>query len=240
MRTCIAAILIFSAIGIAAQTRTFRWQDELCTYEGTYAGSKTPLTKLQNTLKLSRPGSYTLDRNVVVWSHEDIARIDIRTLDNEYSRKLAELKALDIVSSSYWQDFKHRKQRELEQVYSLERTTMRAYREPAALFEYTGAPACVARYAGPINAGGDALLNVWRSVNEESRIKNSDPERLRRIFESQYKSPDRMRFALVEVMNFGWSNCANALIRYVDYDGTPEREFKKLFSKVRTLRCEEP
>ena len=81
---------------------------------------------------------------------------------------------------------------------------------------------------------------AWREVNEESRTKNADPERLKRIFESQMRSPDRMRYALLEVMTFGWSNCANELIEYVVHDETPPEEYKKLFTKVRTIKCDEP
>lgn len=63
---------------------------------------------------------------------------------------------------------------------------------------------------------------------------------MQRIFEEQYASPDRMKFALVEVMTFGWWNCANKAIKYVDYDGSQEREFRKLFIRVKTISCDEP
>ena len=232
--------MLVAALAISAQNRTFRWQDELCTYEGTYNAGKVSLAQLKNTLELSRPGSYSLTRDSTVWKFEDIARLDVAALDFEFKKQNAELKALDVATTPYWQEFKARKLRELEQVYQLERVTMRGYKDPAALLEYKGAPACTTRFAQPIVAGGDALINAWRLVNEDSRTKNSDPDRLKRIFESQMRSPDRLRFALLEVMAFGWSNCANDLIEYVAYDETPAMEFRKLFSKVRTIRCDEP
>ncbi len=240
MRSVTFTFLLLAAIAVTAQTRTFRWQDELCTYDGTYNAGKVSVVQLRNTLKLARPGSYSLETNTTVWNFEDIAKIDLKSLDLEFQRKSAELKALDIAAAPYWQDFRKKKLREMEQVYKLERTTMRAYREPAALLEYRDAPTCTAKFAEPIIAGGDELLKTWLLVNEDSRSKNSDPERLKRIFDNQLRSPDKFRFALLEVMAFGWSNCANELIEYINYDGTPEREFKKLFTKTRTIRCEEP
>lgn len=240
MKTITIFVLLFAAVTAAAQSRNFRWQDELCTYQGTYNAGKVSLLRLQNTLKLARPGSYSLSRDSTVWKYEDIARIDIDALDREYNKTAAELKALDVVQTSYWLEFKARKLAELEQVYRLERITMRGYKDPKALLEYDGAPACKTKFAKPMIEGGDALIDSWRSVNEDSRAKNSDPERLKRIFENQLRSPERLRFALLEVMAFGWSNCANDLIEYVLYDGTPEAEFKKLFTRVRTISCDEP
>ncbi len=240
MRIFTLALLLLATLAVSAQTRTFRWQDELCTYEGTYDAAKVSLAQLKNTLALAQSGSYSLDGDSTVWKYEDIAKLDVAALDLEFKKKAAELKSLDVAKTPYWQELKAAKLRELEQVHRLERTTMRGYKDPAALLEYKAAPACTVRWAQPINAGGDQLLNAWRAVNEESRAKNSDPERLKRIFENQLKSPDRLRYALLEVMTFGWSNCANALIEYVVYDEAPVKAYKELFTKVRTINCEEP
>ena len=60
------------------------------------------------------------------------------------------------------------------------------------------------------------------------------------VYEQQLASPDKLNFALVEVMTFGWSNCANALIPSVEYDGTQDKEFKKLFKSVKKVSCDEP
>jgi hypothetical protein len=240
MRSILCLFVLTAAVAAAAQTRTFRWQDELCTYQGTYNAGKVSLAQLKNTLELARPGSYSLGRDSTVWKFEDIERLDVSALDVEFKSKSAQLKALDVVPTPYWLEFKSKKLRELEQVYNLERVTVRGYKDHSALLEYTAAPACTAKFARPIIAGGDTLIAAWQQVNEESRIKNADPERIRRIYENQLKSPDRLRFALLEVMAFGWSNCANALIEYVVQDETPIAEYKKLFVKVKTIRCDEP
>ncbi len=236
----ITTLLITAALAVSGQTRTFRWQDELCTYEGTYNSGKVSLTQVKNTLELSRPGAFSLDRNSTVWKYEDIGLLNVSLIDAEYKSKAARLRALEIASTPYWKEFKAKKVRELEQVYTLERTTMQGYKDPSALLEYTRAPACTTRFARPIVTGGDALIAAWRGVNEESRTKNADPERLKRIFDNQFRSPDRLKFAFLEVMAFGWSNCANELIEYIVQDETPALEYKKLFTKVRTIRCEEP
>lgn len=242
MKTFVVAVLLaVSAVSAFAQkTSVLRWEDEMCEYSGTYDPKLHTAARLRNTLKLSLPGSYLLETNTVAWSYGDIAKLDLTALDAEYNRKMTELKELDIVDVPYWQDYKKRMIREFEQVYALERANLISYSDPSKLLAYTAAPDCTTKYAKPLIAGGDQLLAAWLGVNVDSRKKNADPDRLKRRFEQELRSPDKMKYALVEVMNFGWANCANALIERIDHDGTAEAEFKKLFKSVKTLRCYEP
>jgi hypothetical protein len=242
MKTLVITLAIAAAAlpAFAQKAAVLRWEDEMCEYTGTYDPKLHTIARLRNTLKLSMPGSYLLETNTVAWSYGDIAKLDPAALDAEYNRKMTELKALDIVNVPYWQEYKKRLIREFEQVYTLERTNLVSYSDPSKLLGYTSAPACTTRFAKPLIAGGDQLLAAWLVVNVDSRKNNADPDRLKRIFEQQLRSPDKMKYALIEVMNFGWANCANALIERIDHDGTPEAEFKKLFRSVKTLRCYEP
>lgn len=108
--------------------------------------------------------------------------------------------------------------------------------------DYSGAPQCVKEYAGPIARGGEDLVEAWRKVNLASQSKNIDPQRLQRRFDEQNASPDRLKFALVETMSFGWWNCAIGEVQFASTNDTDKtlREFKKLFRKVRTLQCDGP
>jgi len=240
MRKAALVVIVCFSTAVMGQTSTFRWSDDSCRYAGVYDARKVTLTELRDTLKLSLPGSYNLRTNTTVWKFSDIDRIDVTAPDKEYKQTIAELSGLHIARSEYWQDFRKRKLRELEQVYLLERVTMLAYRDPSALSAFRDAPACMSKFGEPLIKGGDALLTAWRTVNEEARTKNVDPERLRRIYDQQAKSPDKFKYALLEVMTFGWSNCANELIPYIEYDGTPHKEFEKLFVSVTRVACNEP
>ena len=241
MKTTIIIVLLLISVTASAQTRTFRWETELCRSTGIFDAKKVTGKKLRNTLKLSQTaGWYPLETNTTARNIADIAKLGVDALDREYAQKSGELRSLDIVDVPYWQTFRERKLRELEQAYRLRRTSMRAYQDQKILLEYKDAPACTVKYANPMISGGEELLGAWRMLNEESRKKNGDPERVRRIYEEHLGSPDKMRFALIEVMTFGWTNCANALIDYISGDETPEKEFKKLFKRTRTIRCDGP
>lgn len=241
MKPALLLLILLMSLGVSAQVKTFKWDTEMCSFSGTYDVSKYTEAQLRNTSKLFK-GAYSLTTYPSVFKYEDIANLDPIGLENEFKQKHGELKSLDIVRSPYWESARQAQLRELEQVYRLRSIKMRAYHDPAALREYTAAPACNIKYAEPLIAGGDSLLNVWRELNVESRKRNADPERLRRRFEAELASEDRFKFAFVEVLAFGWGNCANASIDYVEAgnDGTAQEEFEKLFKRVKTVYCEEP
>jgi len=234
MKILLIAILILCQTAAFAQTKKFRWTTELCEFEGTYDAKKYTDAQLKNTVKLFALESFDIQTDATVWKYEEIKNLNVAALDKEYESKSTALKKLDIIKSAYWESLRMRKLKELKQVYELSRLTMLGYNEPAKLKEAAFAESCVVKYATPLIIGGDELLTIWREVNEDSRRKNGDPERIKKIFEAEYDSPDRYKFARVEVMSFGFWNCANALIEREEYDGTHEEEFEKLFKRTKT------
>ena len=233
-------VVILSAVCAAAQTRAFRWSDEVCEYEGTYDERKVTAQQLQNTGDLLLTPGPNFAVNSAVFNIEDIAKLDIAKLDAEYATGSTALRKADIINKPYWQSLRAKRQNILEQTYRLARVEMLAFQDPTALRLYNDAPACSTRFADPLIAGGDSLLAAWSEVNLESRKRNGDPDRVRRIYEENLTSSDRLRFAFIEVMTFGFHNCANQLIEYVPIDGSQAEEFKKLFKRVKTISCDEP
>ncbi len=240
LRNLIAVLFLCSA-PLFAQTAKFRWTTDLCEYEGVFDQKKYTRAQLQNTLKMMLSGSFDLGNDAVIWKFEEIANLNVAALDAEFDLKTTQLKNLDIVNSAYWKTFKQRNLTELEQVYELSKTTMLAYKNPAEIKQYTAAESCVNLYAEPLINGGDELLKTWRQVNETSRRNNGNPNRLQTIFEQQLNSPDKFKYARIEVMTFGWWNCANKFVeRAPYYDEQPQKEFNKLFKTVKTIGCDEP
>jgi hypothetical protein len=239
---CILVIISFFSNLTQAQTKKFRWESEggMCEYEGTFDGKKYSAEQIRNTLKLIN-GYFRLDTyNATVFKYEDIAAQNFSPIEAAYQRKSVELKNLTIVKSPYWEKRRQQQIKEMESYYWLSKTTMASYKTPASLRDYPFAGTCRTKYAEPLIAGGSALLNTWESVNLETRKNNSDPARIKRIFDEQRASADAQKFAVVEVTAFGWWNCANALIDQGDDDAILDRNFRKLFTRVRTIRCEEP
>jgi hypothetical protein len=231
---CVCFFLIADA---SAQARTFRWTTGMCDYSGTYNSRLYTAKQLADTAKLVEPGGFGITAWATVFHPNDLPNLSLQKLEDNYREQVNAVNALQLVNVPYFEKLRQDMLEELRQVYELSKVTIEAHSNPKVLRTYNGAEACKTKFAEPLIAGGDSLLRTWRLVNEDSRSKNSDPERLRREFEQQMASPDRMKFALVEVMGFGWWNCVNETIFRVPTEGQQEREFKKLFTRVRTLGC---
>jgi hypothetical protein len=225
-----------------SQAKKMRWESEggMCEYEGTFDAKKYSAIQLKNTQRLLN-SDFSLDlTTATVWKYEEINSLNFAPVDAEYVKKWAELKKLEIVKSPYWEARRQQKLKELEQYYRLINATMASYKTPVSLRDYPYAESCKTKYAEPLILGGDSLLRVWETVNIETRKNNSDPARIKRIFDEQRASAEALKFAVVEVTAFGWWNCANALIDQGDDYAVREKNFRKLFTRVRTVRCEQP
>lgn len=235
-------LLFFAGTG-SAQTKTFRYEYEtgLCRITATYNSKKYTEIQLRNTLKLFEPSGFQMSYDATVWKYEDIPKLNVEDLDREYQQKTAALKTLKIVKADFWEGLRQAKLRELEQLYRLSRITMRAYKNPQVLKEYARAESCKIKYAEPLIAGGESLIEIWREVNKDSQKNNGDPARLQRRFDQENASVDRLKFALIETMMFGWWNCANDLIDREESsrNGLADDEFRKLFIRAKEV-CDQP
>lgn len=231
-------IIITAAAGSAfGQTRSFKWETELCIHTGKYDSKKYTEQQLRNTVRMFHLDEFRLSTNSTVWKYEEIADLDIAGLEKEYKEKSESLSALDIVKTPYWETVRRDKLRSMKENYELYRVTMLGYKDPKILRTYSGAETCKLNYAEPIIAGGASLINAWRKVNKDSQSRNADPARLQREFDAENASSDRFKFALVETMAFGWHNCVNATFPIDDRD--LHTEFEKLFTNVKS-ECDEP
>jgi hypothetical protein len=236
------SIFSFFCLSSFAQSKKFRWESEggMCEFEGTYNSKKHTAAQIKNTLKLIN-GYFRLDTfNATVFKYEDVAKQDFAPIEAEYQKKSAELKNLDIVKLPYWEKRRKQQLKEMESYYWLSKTTMAGYKTPESLRDYPYAPSCQTRFAEPLIAGGETLLKTWELYNIEARKNNGDPAGVKRRFEAERSSPDALNYARVEVTTFGWWNCANALIDQGDDYPVLEKNFRQLFTRVKTIRCEEP
>lgn len=242
MKKVILLFLLLTVLSFStfAQTKTLRWETEFCQFEGTYNSKKYTAQQLKNTQQLMGLDFEFNASATTVWKYEEIDNLDFETVEADYLKKHNELKNLAIVKVTYWENVRQKKLKELEKYYELAKATMASYKTPTSLRNYKYADECVSKYAEPLIQGGDALLSIWETVNIESRKRNSDPDRLKRGFDEERNSPDALKYAVVEVTAFGWWNCANALIDQGDDYDTLDKNFRKLFLRVREIKCDEP
>jgi len=236
----LTVVLFLLSAAASAQLKKFRWEDEICVFEGMYNARLYTEKQLKNTYQLWYSQDFEMQTyDAAVFSFEDIEKLrTVASLDAEYARKAAALKKLEIVNVPFWQNYKQKKLKALEQDYKLARASVQAYQKPSALREVTFAGACVQKFAPPLIAGGDDLLRIWREVNTDSRKKNASPETVKKNFEEQLASADKFKYAQVEVITFGWWNCVNALIDRDGEGSVPSQNFRKLFKRVNKIGCD--
>jgi hypothetical protein len=212
----------------------------MCEFESTYDAKKYTERQLRDTLEMLSVGFFPNTIDPTPDSFADVKKLNVAKLDAEYQARTNSLKRLNIVPTKYWETLRQTYLKEMEQVYQLSRASILGYENPARLRDVTFADACVNKYVAPLTDGGDSLLAVWLEVNEATRRRNASPDRIKAIFEREMNSPEKFEYARVEVMRFGWWNCANAFIDREDKYEENEKEFKKLFKRTRTISCDEP
>ena len=178
------ALLLFAA-SVHAQTKTFRWSSELCDHLGTYDSKKYTEAQLRDTLKLMDYTMTSLSNFPHVWKWEDIDKLDVAALDAEYKLKTEKLKALNVVAVPYFQNAQNAQVKELEQRYTLGRAKLVAFKTPEVLRDYPAAEACKLKFVEPLIAKDESLFKVWLDVSMDSRSRNGDPNRLKRIFDEK-------------------------------------------------------
>lgn len=237
----VCAVFLFNQTAFAQKLKKMKWETELCEIEGTYDSSKYTEAQLRNTLKLYQSiGSTPLSTYYTVFKYEDIKKLSVTKLDTEYKQKIEELKNLDIVKTAYWETIRQEKLKEIEQSYKLGRLTIQSYENPVVLRQAENVGECRENFAEPLILGGDSLLNAWKVVNEINKSRNCCPENLQQKFDEQFNSPDKFKYAVVEVTGFGWWNCVNAKRYHVNSEESQQKNFDKLFKKIKEISCDEP
>lgn len=219
--------------------KVFTWNTELCTNEGKYDSQKYTEAELEATYKLWWKSSSYLSLTVLPKNDEDFIETNIETLDKEYKVALERIETLKIVNEPYWIELKKKKIRGLNESYELKKLAIKAFADPKALIGNRFTAPCQ-EYAEALSSMDDELLlSTWKKMVEKQMEKNGSPEMVLSKFNRQNESSDRLIYARNQVMTYGWWNCANHVIYHFEDDGTPEKEFNKLFNTIKS-ECDEP
>ena len=145
---------------------------------------------------------------------------------------MAHYRAMRVVPRPQWLKLKKLKIQEMEDDYRAKKLAITAFANPAVLLTTAYAGDCK-KYARGLAAQNDSLiLQDWKSLVEERKHPNGFPEAYLAQFNAQSQSEDRLLYAKIDLLTFGWWNCANASIRRVEVSEKMVGQFEKLFSNV--------
>lgn len=230
---------IDSSTVVISKQSVFEWQNVLCTNEGTYNSEKYTVSQLKDTYKLWWQLQGYLNLDILSKKEGVIDTLTVEKLDKEYKERLQEFNNLKLVDEPYWQELKKNKLLELSESYELKKIAIQAYKHPQVLMENRFTKHCQEYALALSSQDDDLLLKTWQNLVEKQMEKNGAPDLMWQRFDQENASADRLIYARNQVMTYGWWNCANHVIYHFEDDGTPAKEFEKLFSDVKS-ECDEP
>lgn len=225
--------------------RTYTWDDELCHYTCKYDSTLVTSIQLKNSYDLG----YHTDRFEITtqrsaFSFNDIEKLNVDSLDNEFKRKINDLQTIEVINSNYWHNLKQQKIIELKKLHKLYRLHILGYQYPDTL-NFKGCPNECDKYITGLVKGGDELLKVWvelhnELISQQRKIgaSNKTIEFLNKKFDEKYNSFDKLEYARMDVISFGWWNKVNHTISRVNTDNF-QNEYRKNFTEIKE-ECDEP
>ncbi|MBN2693998.1 hypothetical protein JXR93_04980 [bacterium] len=218
----------------------FKWDSEVCENSGVYNSEIYTEEKLKNTIELVKTtGSVALNTSAIVFSKDDIKKLSLDELNKEYNTERAKLVKTTLVDGDFWKKYKEDRIKMLDDEYQLKKITIEAFSNPKVLLDNRFTEKCK-EFALALNSETDApLFDAWKKIVDENMKTNGSPESLLKTYNEQRKSEDSLLFAKVEVMTFGWWNCANDQLVQIYSDGKDLEQFEKIFSKIDRV-CDEP
>lgn len=220
---------------------TFKWETELCENESTFNAGLYTNEELTGTYKLWRmTGGVLLEVNDAAFKPDQIAGLtSLKELDAEYRKKKKELLDLKVVNESYWIEIKKQLLKAMKDEYDLSRIAIQAYTNPDILKGNRFSKVCPDLITALTSNDTSLLMTSWKTQVEEQCKNNGSPEYLMKRFEEESNGPDRLTYARVELITFGWINRVNESITHVANDEKINDKFYNLFLKTHS-ECAEP
>ncbi len=219
---------------------TFNWHSGLCTHTGSYNPKKHTKEQLQNTLEfIQLSGSVLLNTDATAFQPGDIQKLSIEKLEEEYTKKKGNYQKKIVVAEPIWENLKKQIIQALDEEYELKKITIQAFSNPNTLLNSKFAPYCSDYVKALTSFDTTTLLNSWKKMSVAHSKNNANPKKFMEDFMLKYNSTDKMSYAKIELMTFGWWNCANSRIFHVSATEGRVKKFNQLFINIKS-DCEEP
>lgn len=222
----------------------FNFSTELCDNKGHFNSGKYSKEELEGTYKLwfqmdgvllSTPSVFNLNSLQKVRTEKD----EILTqLDKDFASQKKVLENLKVVKDPYWEHIKTQKLQELLDEYEFRKTEIQAFSNPSILINNRLSKSCQ-NFVKALTSDETQMIEEWRKLREEISKKNGNPKRIMDEFEEHLNSPNKKDYAIVDLITFGWGNCANEGVNRTEHDEKMNDKFNSLFIKIDSI-CDEP
>jgi hypothetical protein len=222
---------------VADSLIAYTWESEMCQFSGRYDPRRYTKAQLDGTWDvLSR--SALLADHAVLLAPEDIAKLSLDSLERHYAQAHAHYLNLQVIPRPVWQQLKKARLREVEADYQAKKLLIQAFTNPQVLLTAAAAKGCRAYVQGLAQQNDSLIRRDWRLLVEEQVKHNGAPQYLKDRFLERAASDDWLGYAKIDLLAFGWWNCANDKIPRAEPTPKMHRQFEQLFTEVKT-ECEE-
>jgi len=222
----------------------FNFTTELCDNKGQFDANKYSLEEIEGTYKLWFQYSSLLLSKPSVFKPETLQEVRrnkdkiLAKLEADFTEKKKALESLKVVNDPYWLNIKAQKIQELIQEYEFDKTEITAFSDPTVLLNSKFSKNCE-NFVRALNSDEDVMIDEWRKLRIQMSKKNGSPEKVMDEFENNLHAQNKNEYAIVDLITFGWGNCANNSIKRVESDEKMEKAFNSLFIKIDS-KCDEP
>lgn len=232
-------ILIFTFLPIISLTQSnfFEWGEGYTYFKGKLDTSKYTIDEIKlihNYLYSPNSEMLTIGN---IWKIEQMDTATTTQIDKYYNKTLTTLETMKKPKGDFWDSLLIYRKKELFEVCQNNRVFILALHNPQVLYDFYKVECADAIIA--LTSDEKTLLEEWKKLIEKQKRMNGDPKRLEKKYQTELSSVNHLKYARLDIMQFGWGNCMNNFVyHHSDYIRI-EEEFQKLFLSVEILEYED-
>lgn len=247
----IAIVLTSMAVTTIAQAEVYQWEDDYCRMEGDFDSKKYTATQIKNSYLvlegLTRTNLNSFFPPMNIDALDKLSMKDLDTLTEEYKQVRSRFERLDVVpeSKGYKQDLL----KTIDGEYNTNRLNILGYLNPSEALKQS--PQMCKTYIAPLLQNEAAVQKRWKEfvdekIERQGKHGAEQLARYRKIAMTRYqqeKASNPAKYAKIDLVTFGFSNCVNEQAYHVDSEKVfkdSQTLNKTLFGKSFTMMCEEP
>lgn len=224
----------------------YSYQTFNCDNKGYFDPGKYKKEEIDGVFKLLYQFNTGLFDNHTVFKLSDLddvrknKDIYLQQLEKQYQEKKKELYDLKVINLPEWKKLHQETIETFENEYQLKKEDLIAYSDPSTLKKSKFYSTCKPYIDAVSSPDKQKMYAVWKSFAEDRSKDNADPKSVIDRFKAQFNDPRKDDYALIQLIGFGYYNCANGSFRpEPDEEGTLYEKFDKVFTKLKQ-DCDEP
>jgi len=224
----------------------YSYQTFNCDNKGYFDPKKYKKEEIDGIFKLLYKFNSGLFDNHTVFKLPDLEdvrknkNIYLQQLEKQYQEKKKELYGIQVINLPEWTKLRRKTIQIFENEYQLKKEELIAYSDPASLKNSRYYNTCKEYIDAVSSPDKQKMYAVWKNFVEAKSKDNADPQSVIDKFKAQLNDPKKDDYALIQLIGFGFYNCANGSFRPDPNDeGTLYEKFDKLFTKLKQ-DCDEP